>query len=92
MKKYHYIELCKGAAYVLYDAVNGKDFSDPKSILSIGDERTVKNAIKKLPSNCVIMYYELRDVKLAKDGSVFEIDFKKYLTKNFTLYKPENKT
>lgn len=91
MKKYHYIELCKGAAYVLYDAANGKDFSDPKSVLSIGDERTVKNAITKLQSDCVIMYYSLKDVKLAKDGSVFEIAFKTYLTKNFVVYKPKNK-
>ena len=92
MKKYHYIELIKGQAYLLYDATISKDFFDTKSIIAIGDERTVKNEIKKLSGDCVFMYYQLKDVKLAKDGSIFQLDFKKYLTKNFTEYKPEEKT
>jgi hypothetical protein len=93
MKKYYYIELVEGKAYVLYEAGSARDFSDKKSIIAIGDERTVKNAVvKNLPKECVIMYHTLKEVKLAKDGTVFELEFKKYLTKNFTEYKKEDKT
>lgn len=93
MKKYYYyIELVKGQAYLLYEASDSKDFKDKKSIIAIGDERTVKIAFKDLPKECVVMYHTLKEVKLAKDGTVFELEFKKYLTKNFTEYKKEEPT
>ena len=92
MKKYYYyIELLKDKAYLLYEISSAKDFKDVKSLVAIGDKREMQNAFKNLPSECTIMYHTMKDVTLAKDGTAFELDFKKYLTKNFTEAKKEDK-
>lgn len=73
---YHYFEVADREAYLLYDQENLVKLDSPSSI---GDEREVKLALSKLPKETIMSYYEIKDIKLTKDGAQFT--FKRILTK-----------
>lgn len=85
-KHFHYFELNKSKAYLLYD---GESLIELDSPLSIGEEREVKNAVVKLPKDATISYYELKKVGLTKAEAEFK--FKKTFTK-YPKVKDEEET
>lgn len=70
---YHYFEVTHKKvthkkAYLLYDQENLVKLDSPSSI---GGEREVKLALSKLPKETIMSYYEIKDIKLTKDGAQF---------------------